>query len=82
VALVPLDHIRREGSAGVPVAGEVDIDELLDFRIGRVKDGIVVSDPGVIDEDGGGAELGANLVRYGVDGIAVRDVALEVQRCD
>lgn len=77
-AVVVLAHVGEELLGG-PVVGEgVDVEGEADVALGGVEDRLADDDAGVVDEDGGVADLGADFGRHRGDGLGGGDVALEV----
>jgi len=60
VTLLRRDHVRQEGLDGVEVRDKVDVEQLAQLVGLGVEDGVHVGDAGVVDEDGGRAEKGAD----------------------
>lgn len=79
VPLVLLDHGRQELAHRVPVAEQVDAENLLQLARRRVDDGVRGADSSVVDENGRVPNLAANRLGGIVDGGWVGNVAsLEV----
>jgi hypothetical protein len=89
---IPLDHIGTECSTsepvhqrdhdrtrrGLPVTGQVDLDQLLDSLWREFEDGVVGSYSCVVDEDTGSAELFSDFVCGSINGFGVGNVALDI----
>ncbi|KZL79934.1 hypothetical protein CI238_10222, partial [Colletotrichum incanum] len=75
-AVAAADHGREEGLKGVEVCREVRGDGLFNVLELEVQEGLALDDGGVVDQDGGGAEISFNLRRDPRDLRLVRDVAL------
>jgi hypothetical protein len=80
VALLVGDHGREEFPDGVEVGDDVDVVELLDLLGGDVEDGeLAVGDTGVVDQDAGLADGGADLTSDLGDDVGIGNVTLEVR---
>lgn len=73
--LIPRHHIGQKCLDGEPVAQHIDVENLAQIRLGRVEDRVRLRDPGVVDEDGGDADVGADALCGGGHGGGVGDVA-------
>lgn len=62
MALLARDHSREEFLDRVPVADEVDVEDLLEVLVGDIEDAERPANAGVVDENGRVAELGLDLV--------------------
>jgi hypothetical protein len=63
---------------GLPVTGQVDLDQLLDSLRWEFEDWIVGSYSSVVDEDTGSAELFSDFVCGSINGFGVGNVALDI----
>ena len=77
-AVVAADHVREELLDHPVVRKGVDIKGEAHVLLARLEDGAALDDAGVVDEHGRVADLGADILGHGGDGLGRSDVALEV----
>jgi hypothetical protein len=63
---------------GLPVTGQVDLDQLLDSLRWEFEDGVVGPYSSVVDEDTGSAELFSDFVCGSINCVGIGNVALDI----
>lgn len=77
MSFVLRDHVRQESFDSVPIAENIDIENLAQVLRRRIQDRVCCCDTRVIDEDGGRSVFSADTVCCGRDGGCVGDIAFE-----
>jgi hypothetical protein len=78
VAFVGRDHGGQEGFGRIPVAEDVDVEDLAEVSVWGIQDSVGGEDASVVDEDGGRAQCSLYLLSDSIYGFRVGDVAFEV----